>query len=423
MRRYKMTFLSVAFFAVCFSFSTSCARKKMSDRDSKREQVRSTADAKRHELALAAGLYRGFLKQNGVDQDITLKLEIKDIPDTSTGEVDPILVPILTGSLRLTFGSTEDGEYYSYGVEKADFDPNRKKVDLVVNNGQFKQIVLSLEQSGDGFVGTWNAPTLSASGEAELHKAEDPLALQAFNTEIKGDYQGFLIWDDLHAAQNFTLNMQTTLSAESGVKLAAIAKLIFGTTTSGAQLVYKLDETEFNPITGIVSLKSKDSEISLRGRLENGVFDGEWIANNRGKMGKLQVSKKIKPANPDGYSILSSLKGVYQGRFKNTSSQTNLPERFMIGLVTTPDPSSPRGIKISGNTRFYLGPFDSPTEFVEATCDSIQFDFFIRVLTMKCTAPGIGGFSIKGDVGASGITGPIYHDSLGEIGTYEVIKL
>ena len=421
MRRYKMTFLSVICFAVCFSFSTSCARKKMSDRDSKREQVRSTADAKRQELALAAGLYRGFLKQNGVDQDITLKLEIKDIPDTSTGEVDPILVPILTGSLRLTFGSTETGEYYSYAIEKADFDPNRKKVDLVVNNEHFKQIVLSLEQFGDGFVGTWNAPTLSSSGETELHKAENPLTLQSSNTEIRGDYQGFLVWDELHAVQNFTMNLQTSFN-DSDVKLSTIAKLIFGTTDTGEQLVYKLDETEFNPITGVVSFKSKDSEISLRGRLENGVFDGEWIANNRGKMGKFQVSKKSKPMPPDGYSILSSLKGVYQGALTNTSSQTNLPERFMIGLVTTPDPTSPRGIKISGNARLYLGPFDS-TEFVEAACDSIQFDFFIRILTMKCAAPGIGGLSIKGDVGASGITGPIYHDSLGEIGTYEVIKL
>jgi hypothetical protein len=666
MRQHAIKFLSLTLLAAFFSLSTSCARKKMSDRDSKREQVRNTADAKRKELSPAAGVYRGFLKQAGLNQDITLSLEIKDIPDTTTGEVDPVLVPILTGSLRLTFGSTETGEFYSYGIQKADFDANRKKVDIVVNNEQLKQIVMSLEQSSDGFAGTWNAPTLSASGEVELHKAADPLNLQASNTEMKGDYsgnmtwdgrglyqlglltlstsqdkpdsfamsgniklingdptinealvysfdqiefnpltkqislkgtasdvyflgtfdngkllgswysklhgktggaefqkntvppapnglaqlmavkgtyygtftntntgthlpsklmlslvsyhdaeksgglavsgnvrfyfgpfssseyielpfdhidynfftrnldaktsgsaklsfeanvkqgvvsgkisdgalgqvgtftatqtlpsdenfsmggdyQGYLVWDEIHAFQNVVLNIQPTFSGDSSLKLSATAKLSFGAMGSGEQLVYKLDETEFNPTTGLAHFKSKDSEVSIKGYLENGEFEGEWITTIKGRMGRVEISKRARPTNPDGYQAMTSLKGSYQGALQNTSNQTNLPERFMIGLVTTPDLSSPRGIKISGNIRFYLGPFDS-MEFVEAPCDSVQYDFYTRILAMKCAAPQIGGLSVKGDVGTSDVKGQIFHDSLGEIGKYEVTK-
>ena len=67
----------------------ACARKKMSDREAKREQIRNTAEAKRKELNQAAGLFRGFLVQGDTKQDISLSLELKDVPDTSAGQVDP----------------------------------------------------------------------------------------------------------------------------------------------------------------------------------------------------------------------------------------------------------------------------------------------------------------------------------------------
>lgn len=537
MSKHKVLFVvSVSFLLAAMP---GCAKKRMSDRDTRREQIRNTAETKRQELMPAAGLYRGSLKQDSFSQDVTLKLEVKDIPDTSTGEVDPVLVPILTGSLRLTYGNAETGEFYSFGVQKADFDKDRQKIDVLVTNEQHSEIVISLNRNDGLLEGTWNAPASSAFGDLELRRSE-PFNLQATNLEIRGvyagvlawdskdvyqsarltlstvqdkadfftisgnitlsysdsteplsysldqvefnpitrqislksssadiyfigklefgklvgnwfskqlgklgtanfqkngtpsvpngttsiqplggNYNGYALWDSLRAYQKITLDIVATYSGQGVLKLNATGKFNYGAGADGEQLLYKFDNVAYNPASNYTVFTASDSEITIKGYFKEGDFEGEWFTATRGRMGTLSASQKHAPSIPTNHIMMSSIKGSYQGKIKNTSDQTNLPENFMIGLVTTPDLGSPNGIKLTGNVRFYLGPFGS-LEYTEASCEFVQFGFYSRQLV--CKLPANLGITVKGDLKASSIQGELYHDSLNQIATFTVEK-
>lgn len=532
--------LAIPALLVGLSFNMSCAKKKMSDRDTRREQLRNTAETKRQELSPATGLYRGVIKQGDFDQDATLQLVLKDVPDTSAGEVDPVLVPILTGSLRLTYGDAQKGEFYSFGVQKADFDKNRGKIDILAVNEQHSEVLLSLTQNSEELEGNWNAPASSASGEVALARAE-PLNLTSTNVEIRGEYEGILTWDTRGSYQRALLTLSTlqdkqdyfTISgtvklnygdpssgdlqsysldqvefnpltrkislkgatsdvyfigqlefgkitgewfekrlgkigsadfqkngtpatptgsqsmkpvageyagyavwdsmtayqaahlsvvstgSQGDLKLSAVGKMIFGNEANNENLVYKFDNVEFNAANGYTVFKTANSDVTIKGILANGKFEGEWFTAMSGRMGSFLVGRDSAISAPGNMALVGPLKGTYQGELKNTSNQTNLPERFMMGLVTVPDLGSPQGIKVTGNVRFYLGPFDS-LEYQEAACEFLQFDFYRREIV--CKLPASLAITVKGSVGPGGIKGNLFHDTLNDIATFDIKK-
>ena len=162
-------------FCVAFAFvlPVGCSKKKLSDRDVRREQLRLNAQKKRAELAPLAGGYRGALMLGSEPQDASLSIEVKDLPENEDGQVDPVLMPTVSGSLRMTYGGGEGLEFFSFGTLKADYDSHQGKLDLVVSNGTFKEINLTLEFRDQSLVGTWTAPSSSASGTAEFKRTDN----------------------------------------------------------------------------------------------------------------------------------------------------------------------------------------------------------------------------------------------------------
>jgi len=150
----------------------SACSTNVSERDSKKEQLKNTAEIKRRELQQVEGAYKGFLIfQPEVEQLTLLRLEIKDIPIQVEGQVDPVPTPTLTGYLRLVFSDDPNSnDFVSFSVKKADYDPKQTKLDMVVENQESQQIIITLQKQGEKLTGTFTAPSMSASGNVQLFK-------------------------------------------------------------------------------------------------------------------------------------------------------------------------------------------------------------------------------------------------------------
>jgi len=405
------------FLIILSTWLVGCGQTNLSDRDSKREQLKSSAEVKRRELKLVAGEYRGRLTQtSGVEQMVVLKLEIKDIPTAVEGQVDPVPTPVLTGFMRFYFGLNESAsEFIGFGVQKADFDPINGKLDLVVENSDYKQVILSLEKSGAALNGNWTAPGLSTSGSAQLNTNTAPTA----SLPIKGEYAGSFVREGESSYQFAHLTIATNVQPPEGLQVSATLRLICGDWNSTEYLTYRFDSVQFNPISGQIVFRSTPSEIILSGYWSNGQIVGDWSTTFTGRMGKVDLKRALSPETPSIGSLFKPLRGTYQGTLRNTHPQSNLPERVMASFVTSQDLTLPNGIRITGNLRFYFGAFGS-NEYFELPFTDIQYNFYTRKLVAK--TGGDYKMTFKGDVTLSGIVGNLFTDALGEVAAMEVAK-
>src|SRR3989338_6188059 len=202
-----------------FSMIFNCSKKNMNDRDAKREQLRNAAESKKHELTQTAGHYYGKLKKNTYIQDILLDLEVKNIPSKSGESVDPILVPILAGSIKIFFGNQAQGEYYSLSIDKADFDEKRKSLNLVASSESLKEIIFSLDQSDLSLKGLWNSPSSATSGDVFLKKYDDLSLIKPEGLQIGGDYFGTLIWESKKLHQFAKMAIVTKQDKQSTISI------------------------------------------------------------------------------------------------------------------------------------------------------------------------------------------------------------
>lgn len=238
----------------------ACSRSTMSERDIRREQKVAAAEVKRQELQFIAGTYRGkFLQANGIEQNVVLKIEIKDIPASSEGSVDPVMTPTLTGYLRFNFGSgsATDTEYIGFAVQKADFYPGQNKLDLVVTNADYKDILITAYLNEPRLTGTWTAPTAAVSGDLNLSRVVDEQKLP-LSDQLNGEYGSILPYDDKALYQYSEMTITTTVTPPEGMHLAATLKII---------------------------------EFPLRGRSFQSERSGTLAADMLGEVGKFQVVK------------------------------------------------------------------------------------------------------------------------------------
>ncbi len=400
--------------------SSSCARNTMSERDVKKEQKVAAAETKRQELQLIVGTYHGkFSQANGVEQNVSLKIEIKDIPTPSEGSVDPVMTPTLTGYFRFNVGngSDKDSEYIGFAVQKADFNPGQNKLDLVVTNNDYKDIIITAYLNGANLTGNWTAPTAAVSGELNLTRTafgEDSGSLD----QLSGEYGGILQRDGKGLYQYSELTITTSVRPPEGLRLVATLKIIFGEWNSNEYLIYKFDPVQFNPLSGQIILKADMNDVMFSGLLSHGELKGEWHSNYTGKVGKIYFKKNNKPSQAQG-QLFESVKGTYKGNLINTNPQSNLPEKIMISLITTPDVSKPNGVSINGSLRLYFGPFDS-NEYMEFPFADVQFNFITRNLVARVNSDY--KFTLRGLSYQSKITGTLAADALGEVGEFEVSK-
>lgn len=389
-----------------------CSKSSLSERDLKLEKLKAAAETKRRELQIVAGNYEGLLVQSsGLEQGVSLRLDIKDIPEVVPGEVDPIMTPILSGYLRFNIGVG-----IPFGIEKADFDPKRNKLDVVASDSEYKDILLSMVLASNQLDGTWTAPSSGSSGTISLMRIDGPIGPAV--DQMAGEYGGVLFNDGKGLYQFGQITLSTTVVPPQGLKVSAAVRVKFGPWASSEYLTYRFDPVEFNPMTGQMVLKSESNDVMFSGYWSNGELKGEWFSSYTGKLGAFSVKKNVVPGTQPG-TLFEALKGTYQGTIKNTNPASNLPERMMVSFVTSQDLSKPNGISVSGSLRLYIGSFGS-TEYVEFPFSDIQFNFFTRQLTAKVNSDY--KLTLKGEALLSSVTGSISADALGEVGTFEVIK-
>ncbi len=91
-----------------------------------------------------------------------------------------------------------------------------------------------------------------------------------------------------------------------------------------------------------------------------------------------------------------------------------------MSFVTSQDLTKPNGIAITGNLRFYLGEFGS-TEYIEMPFAEVNHNFFTQKLVAK--TGGEYKLTLKADADIHNkLSGTIFSDALGEVGTWEAIK-
>jgi hypothetical protein len=84
------------------------------------------------------------------------------------GEVDPVLVPRLIGTLRFLLG--QEHEYIDAPITSSDFNATNSILSLVAKHEQFGDLVMQLALRDRTLSGDWNAPSLGANGTIDLVK-------------------------------------------------------------------------------------------------------------------------------------------------------------------------------------------------------------------------------------------------------------
>jgi len=386
----------------------------MSDRDTRREQLRINAHKKRQELAPLAGSYRGQMTDgSGYKQDVTLLLELKDVPETEGGQVDPVLVPTLNGALSLTYGSGADLELFSFGTTKADFNVSESRLDLVVSNTQFKEINLSLGFRSDALIGAWSAPATSLSGGIELSRTAQ-LNLGGATPPVRGTYGGIYEWNNAAYFARGTLSFSTAQDGVDSFHVTASMKINLPAPLNVESFVYEFEAVEFNPLTRQISIRSEACDIYFVGQLNNGGVSGKWFSKRVGLLGNASFSAADIASPPDKRNGPAA-SGNWFGTTVNTNGGSQLPEHLMLSFNSIPDKSQAGGLALVGSARFYYGPYSS-NEYLELRFDTIDYQPFARKVVG--VTQGSPKLTIQIEMKESGISGQITDSSLGQVATF-----
>lgn len=155
----------------------ACSQGKISERDMKRQQQQDQANLKRQELTTVAGKYIGQLRNpaDNVDMDVLLDLEVKDLPESTTEGVDPVLVPKIVGTLRIYAGAAGGTEFWDAAIVESEYKPAQNLISLVVQQDQFGRMILQLDVKDEGKVlsGTWAANASGKTGTVYVTKEGD----------------------------------------------------------------------------------------------------------------------------------------------------------------------------------------------------------------------------------------------------------
>lgn len=243
----------------------------------------------------------------------------------------------------------------------------------------------------------------------------------SYASQVSGLYNAILKHEgsDFYQFAKITLR---TVNPEGQMKISANVRVFFGEANSSEYLTYDFDEVPLNILTRQLAIRSEGNDVSMIGFLNGDVIEGEWFSTLMGRVGTFKAQKGGFPAVEEGAVLVEALSGHYRGSLENTNPDSNLPEKVSVSFVSTQDNSEPEKPKlhISGNTRFYLGSFDS-LEYVEIEFNDIQFNFYNRFLTAKTSEYG---FTFKGTMTVDGqFEGELFSDGLGNVGIVNLDKV
>lgn len=410
-----MRFLQIMLVSVILAFlTTGCAKKSMSERDTRREQLRLNAHKKRLEIQPLAGNYRGVLKEaGGSQQEISLHLEMKDIPETEGGQVDPVLIPTVSGALNLTYGSGTSLEQISFGTTKADYNAAESRLDVIVSNSAYSDINMTLVRDGDKLSGSWSSPSTSLSGVVELTRTEK-LNLGGDSQSLGGTYSGFFLWAD---KEWYTAGQLTLTTAQDGVDnfhVTGSLKVTLPGSPAPETFVYEYDTVEFNPLSRQVTIRSEASDVYFTGQHNGGVISGQWFSRRIGLIGTARFGRSAAEA-PSDKTQASSASGSWFGTVTNTGTSSQLPEKVLLSFNVVPAKDQPGGLSLVGSSRFYYGPFSS-NEYLEYRFESVDYQPFAGKLVAVTQGSPKLTFSI--DLATNELSGTISDSSLGLVATF-----
>ncbi|MEZ4742310.1 MAG: hypothetical protein R3B45_07675 [Bdellovibrionota bacterium] len=246
-----------------------------------------------------------------------------------------------------------------------------------------------------------------------------PLA-SAQTDNIAGLYKAILHHEDTNFFQYAKITLRT-INPDGQLQISANVRVFFGEADSNEYITYEFSDVPLNLLTRQISIRNDVNDVSMIGYLRDGQISGEWFSTLVGYVGTFEAQKGDFPDPPDGAELVTSLSGYYRGTLENTNPQSNLPERVTFSFVTTQDNSDPDNptIHISGNSRLYLGDFDSQ-EYVELNFSDIQFNFYNRFLTAKTERYGL---TFKGTMNEDGtFLGVVHSDGLGEVANVDMAQ-
>ncbi len=318
----------------------------------------------------------------------------------------------LAATLFIYYGDFASGEYQTYKFPEVSFNALSGLLSMVSAN---KSITLEGSIKNGRFVGEWSSSFAGKIGKAEFHGQALPKPEQyTLEPTIQGDYEGTFSRDDSKTYHQATLKVWTTFNDR--LRISADLRLAFADGSDVLQ--YRFNDVEVDLETGFFILVHPESEIYAKLQFQGGRLTGYWSAKSTGRIGAVLLNQLAEHvATPEGYVGAHGIAGSYKGKIVNTNPKTDLPKRARLNIVAIKDPQSPDGLRLSGSLRLYVGEFDS-NEYNEYPLQAMRYNFF--KMEFSALAQGIG-IAIKGKVVNGRISGSLYHDGFGELGTIEVI--
>jgi len=235
---------------------------------------------------------------------------------------------------------------------------------------------------------------------------------------IQGTYKAVLRHEATGFYQYALFTLSTVQAGGGTLKISANVRIVYGDWDSNEFLTYDFSDVPMNILTRQISMRDPVNDVSFVGQLGDGEMKGDWYSSSVGRVGSFQALKNADPVPPANMQLVRSVTGHYQGKYKNTNPQANLPEKMALSLVTTQEIATGRPVLvISGNLRLYLGSFDS-LEYYETPLKDVQFNFYNRYLTVKTQEYGL---TLKGILSLDGIfVADVFADGLGKVGTVQL---
>lgn len=306
-------------YLIALGLVTSCgSQKNRSERDLNREQKRSQSRSKEEELKTVAGTYKGFIHvSEEYKLKTSLKLDIQNIVSRSEGEIDPVLIPQLVGSLKLSSRKITEEEKYDtviFSSKDTDFDPKLDRLSLQFFNEVYGNLEVSLllkENSAGRLIlaGEWNIPKHSLSGSMTLIPNNIEEANEQENEsedyKISGTYLGKL--KNIHPKANLpkrislSILMNRVVTNSSSYELSGNIRFIIGSEGRYEYFQYNLLDMDFNIFNGLFEA-SVDSEetlnaqseekgsFSIIGSIINGKLSGSLYFGGLGKVAEIEAN-------------------------------------------------------------------------------------------------------------------------------------
>jgi len=396
--------------ALSIVFNGACGRSRLSDREVRREQIRLNAETKKRELGSIKGDYSGTMDtQSASSKPVALHLDVVEQPFNDNGGIDPVMMPQLSGYLRIYSGSDA---FDNWNVIRGEFDPKRSSLELVVKDDRLGEMQLSLSASRLGFIGGWQATSLSMTGTMALIRDDStniggpgqgggdrpPTNGQ---DQLSGSYVGYA--DDEARGVHFSASflVRATTIPGQGMKFTVDVRLTRGSEATEFA-VWKFDNPEFNALSRKLTLRKEGVNENFILSLNQGALTGEWTSAVFGRMGAVAASKDSTFRSSLPLALPRS--GAHEICLKNFG-EANLPEHAAITMAVTPDVGIDGKVRTQASIVFYLGDYNSSERF---TCvlDQVELDYISGRFQGICRSlPNTEPMTISGSFKAAGFEG------------------